>query len=36
MEKNYHTGDPIASRYSEGEEILKYLLFTVEDVNKLN
>jgi hypothetical protein len=35
IEKNYHTGNPIASRYAKGEEILKYLLFTVEDVNKL-
>jgi hypothetical protein len=26
---------PIASRYKEGEGILKYLLFTIEDVNKL-
>jgi hypothetical protein len=35
MEKNYHTGSAIASCYAGRGEIPKYLLFVVEDVNKL-
>jgi len=36
MEKNYHTGNPIASYCEEGRRIQKYLIFIIEDVNESN
>jgi len=33
MEKNYHTGNPIASCYEDGRRIQKYLIFTIEGVS---